>query len=481
MSPNGSQDPVGEPSRRGDGLTVRQQIEETFTTLAQRLGCFVADLDLTQVPPPVVEKARTCLLNGYGIALGGHATSFAPVARRAALALDGERSGGATLLGDGRKTSVDGAALANSALFHGRAQEDTCGAGHFGTIMIPLLTALVEARGLPVARMLPALIAGYEVGGLLESAYGPKTTPAGLRASPLYGTLAAAAASAHLLGLDAGRSAAALANAASFTGGMLQSFADGTDEWRYQVGVAARNGLVATELARAGSRSAPSAFEGRSGFVKAFARSDCDVPALLARLGKEWSVQRVTFKPFPVCAFNQTPVTGALVLRDRLEGRALKQVRVRMNPFETGYAGMDAKGPFDSISGTLMSIPFCIALTLLRGTPSMAAMTTYDDADVNALTDRIDLVTDDSVPVLSCVIEAETAAGARLVQDQRMTVADFSYDWDTDSKLVRRIGAETGVPTAAYDRVETFCREPERAGIAAVLEAFAMLPKPPAN
>ncbi len=441
-----------------------------FMSLAQSLGRFVADLDLTKVPPPVVEKARTCLLNGYGIALGGHATPFAPVARRSALALDGERSGGATLLGDGRKTSVDGAALANSALFHGRAQEDTCGAGHFGTIMIPLLTALVEARGLPVVRMLPALIAGGEVGGLLESAYGPKTTPAGLRASPLYGTLAAAAATSHLLGLDAERSAAALA-----------SFADGTDEWRYQVGVAARNGLVATELARAGSRSAPGAFEGRSGFVKAYARSDCDVPALLARLGTEWSVQRVTFKPFPVCAFNQTPVTGALILRDRLEERALKQVRVRMNPFETGYAGMDAKGPFDSISGTLMSIPFCIALTLLRGTPSMAAMTTYDDAEVNALTERIELVTDATVPVLSCVIEAETADGARLVQDQRMTVADFAYDWDTDSKLVRRIGAETGVPAAAYDRVEAFCRAPERAGIAAVLEAFAMLPKPPAG
>ena len=58
-------------------------------TLAQGLGRFVADLDLVQVPPPVVEKARTCLLNGYGIALGGHATPFAPVARRAALAEEG--------------------------------------------------------------------------------------------------------------------------------------------------------------------------------------------------------------------------------------------------------------------------------------------------------------------------------------------------------------------------------------------------------
>jgi hypothetical protein len=79
------------------------------------------------------------------------------------------------------------------------------------------------------------------------------------------------------------------------------------------------------------------------------------------------------------------------------------------------------------------------------------------------------------------VLEAETVDGARLVQDQRMTVADFSYDWDTDSKLVRRIGAETGVPAAAYDRIEAFCRAPERAGFAEVLAAFAMLPKPPGD
>ena len=115
----------------------------------------------------------------------------------------------------------------------------------------------------------------------------------------------------------------------------------------------------------------PTAQHGTSTLVDAVS-NPATTPALLARLGTEWSVQRVTFKPFPVCAFNQTPVTGALILRDRLEERAPKQVRVRMNPFETGYAGMDAKGPFDSISGTLMSIPFCIALTLLRGTPSMA-------------------------------------------------------------------------------------------------------------
>ena len=152
--------------------------------------------------------------------------------------------------------------------------------------------------------------------------------------------------------------AAALANAVSFSGGVLQSFADGTDEWRYQVGVVARNGLVGGTRA-AGSVSAPHAFEGKSGFARAFAKADPMV-ASRRRPRAGSAILRVAFKPYPVCAFNQTPVTGALVLREELRSAPAK-VRVRMNPYETGYAGMDAVGPFSTISGTLMSIPFCIA------------------------------------------------------------------------------------------------------------------------
>ncbi|WP_431857616.1 MmgE/PrpD family protein [Azospirillum sp.] len=441
--------------------------------LATTIARFVAALDTDSLPGAVVEKARVCLLNGYGIALGGHATPYAPVARTAALALHGERPDGATMLGDGRKTSVPGAALAGSALFHGRAQEDTCGAAHLGAIMIPMLTALMEAGRYPADRLLPALVAGYEVGGLFETAYAPKTTPAGLRASPLYGTLAAAAAAARLMGLDEDRIAAALANAASFAGGILQSFDDGTDEWRYQVGVAGVNGLTAAQLAAAGSVSAPHAFEGRTGFVRAFARVDCDVEALAARLGEAWSIHRVTFKPYPVCAFNQTPVTAALTLRETLAGRPLRSVRVRMNPYETGYAGMDAKGPFSTISGTLMSIPFCIALTLVHGVPSMKAMTTYDDDAVNRLVGRIDLVPDEGVQRLCCVIEATLEDGSALVQEQVMTTENYNFSWDEVEALVRRIGGETGVPADAYDRIAGFARGLPDTSVGEVLAAFA--------
>ncbi|MBC7802066.1 MAG: MmgE/PrpD family protein 4, partial [Gemmatimonadaceae bacterium] len=63
----------------------------THSTLADTLAAFVHGLNPGTIPPDVQEKARTCLLNGYGMALGGHATPFAPVARTAAMAMDGER------------------------------------------------------------------------------------------------------------------------------------------------------------------------------------------------------------------------------------------------------------------------------------------------------------------------------------------------------------------------------------------------------
>lgn len=445
-------------------------------TLSERIGGFVAGLDIGKLPPEVVEKARTCLLNGYGIGLGCHDTPYAPVARAAAVALDGERNDGATLLGDGRKVAISGAALANAALFHGRGQEDTCGAAHLGAILIPMLTAMIESRGYLMDRLIPALVAGYEAGGLLEQAYSGRTTPKGLRSSPLYGSIAAAAAAARMMALSPERAAAAVGNAASFTGGILQTFADGTDEWRYQVGWAARNGLVAAELAAHGSVTAPHALEGPSGFARAFAGVECDVDALAARLGRDWSIHRVTFKPYPVCAFNQTPVTAALELRGRIAGRPVRSVRVSMNPYETGYAGMDSKGPFSTIGGTLMSIPFCIALTLLRGDPTMQAMTTYDDAAVNALVGRIDLISDEGVARLCCIIEAELEDGSTEVIDKRVTTEDFNFDRAGVSALVRRIGREQGVPAEAYDLVERFADTLPHAEIGLVLSAFALCP-----
>ena len=397
-------------------------------SLTNEIAHFVSGLSLDTLPTEVIDKARVCLLNSYGIGIGCHNTPYAPTAGLAAQGLSGNIAqpdvGSATIFLNGQKSSVLGATLANSAMFHGRGQEDTCGAAHLGTIMIPMLTALIEARGYSIDRLIPALVSGYETGGLLEAALANFTTPKGLRSTSIYGPLAAAAAAAKMMNLPPDRIAAAIGNAASFGGGTLQSIAEGTDECRYQVGTAGITGLISAELAAAGSVTSSQSLEGSVGLGLAYGGQLIDASTLVKKLGIDWSINRVTFKPFPVCAFNQTPVIAALDLRDKLNGREPTAVKVRMNPYETGYAGMDSKGPFNTITGTLMSIPFCIALTILRGEPSMTAMVNYDDKTINALVQKTTLIPDEKVKRLCCVIDVEFNDGTSITREQLMTTEE---------------------------------------------------------
>ena len=61
-------------------------------TVTQSLAKFIVGLNAPgAIPPEVMEKAKVCLLNGYGIGLACFDTPFAAVASAAAIAIDGER------------------------------------------------------------------------------------------------------------------------------------------------------------------------------------------------------------------------------------------------------------------------------------------------------------------------------------------------------------------------------------------------------
>src|SRR5690606_32220046 len=122
-------------------------------TVTQKLARFVVSLEKTEaIPQWVQEKIRLCLFNGYGMGLASFNTPYAQVAATAALSTDGEQRQGATLLVNGKRSSMFGAMLSNCALFHGRTQEDTCGAAHLGAVLIPMLTAAAETGRVPLER-----------------------------------------------------------------------------------------------------------------------------------------------------------------------------------------------------------------------------------------------------------------------------------------------------------------------------------------
>ncbi|MBI5967506.1 MAG: MmgE/PrpD family protein, partial [Deltaproteobacteria bacterium] len=99
------------------------------STVCERLGKFVYGLSYETLPKEIIGKAKTCMVNGIGIGIACYDYEYAKIARQA---IKAEETGmakekSATIFCDGSKVSVMGAAFANAALFHGRAQEDTLG------------------------------------------------------------------------------------------------------------------------------------------------------------------------------------------------------------------------------------------------------------------------------------------------------------------------------------------------------------------
>lgn len=343
-------------------------------TVTGRLASFVAGLSASRVPEAIFERAKVIVLHDLGVALAGHRLVDAAfsVARSSGETRPGQ---GARLLVDGTHVGVGAAAFANAALVHARTQDDTQAAAltHLGCTTLPAILALADRDDHDGADFLLAMIAGYEVASEVGRACMVGSTARGFRASSVYGPLGAAAACAKLLGLDAERTQHALGLALSFGGGTNQTWISGTQEWQYQVGAASQHGLLAALLAREGVRAAPDSVEGKAGLLHVFVGEDIAASGIGASGGatkSDWHTLDVTFKPFPICALNQLPVTLLLeaLSRERLRGVEVQALTIHLPPHEARYPGVDCRGPFDDFSARLMSAQYCAALALREGT-----------------------------------------------------------------------------------------------------------------
>jgi 2-methylcitrate dehydratase PrpD len=275
---------------------------------------------------------------------------------------------------------------------HARTQDDFFPPGrvHVGAIVLPAALAAGEGE------LLPALAAGYEVMCIISAAYAPVAQSRGLRPSGVFGPIAAAASAAVGAGSDMAGTAHSIALAAAFCGGTNQAWADGSEEWLGQVGVATRAGVEAARMAASGVRAATHAFEGEHGWARAFFddRGASRLSAMMRspRLGPG----QVACKPFPVSGISQVPTT--------LAARAWKQhwsddcrVEVAMCPAELAYPGSANVGPFRSRSDSLMSVARCVAAALTCGRVPFVALGQQPSPAEQSWLDRISVVPDPSL------------------------------------------------------------------------------------
>lgn len=366
------------------------------------LGSLLCGLSFEALPGPVVRQAKLALFHNLVVALAARALPLPGQDRaRWPEPLPGPA---ATRLTDGRLGPAEATVYTNALAMGARAQHDEHSPtiSHLGSTVVPAALAVACQRRLAGRDFLTALVAGYEAGARVGAVSVEQTVARGFRSTGLYGPFAAAASAARAWDLPADQTTASLGIAASFAGGLTQTWLSGGQEWRHQTAAAARNGYAAAELARAGVRAAEDVLEGRAGFYRAYAGTGLDPDGCLKPMGSPWAVEELLLKRYPICALNQAPVAEALALTGGhpLRPDDLDTLTVRMHPAEADYPGVDAPGRPSTLAAALMDVRFCVAAAVVRGRVDLQDLQDPQsvEAAVPEVAARVDLVRDSGVP-----------------------------------------------------------------------------------
>ena len=253
------------------------------------------------LPPRAIEKAKTFLLDTFGVGVAGcngfRMDSIVKVA-------SGWGAGDeATVWVTGERLPAPAAAFMNAYQIHSLEFDCVCEEAvlhPFATILSSLM-AFCERRsvqGAPVSGrdFLAALIMGIDVSVFLgKSATGPITffRPA------TAGGMGAAAALARLSGFDRDTAIRTLGNQYGQISGTLQPHVEGSPLLGMQVGFNARAAIAACDFAAEGILGPADVLTGQYGFFKLYEVDGVDIDHGRRELEEAFQIERISHKPFP--------------------------------------------------------------------------------------------------------------------------------------------------------------------------------------
>lgn len=233
------------------------------------------------------------------------------------------------------------------------------GSTHSSAAVVPALIALSETRPVTHEAVLRAWIAGYETILSVGKALGYGHYLAGWHSSGTLGGIGAAAAGAHLLGLDRARFTVALSLAMTQAAGMKAQFGSGAKP--LHCGLAARAGVESVLLAEAGLTAKDAAAEGEIGFLAMFGTADAPGWDRSWPDVEEYPPYR---KPWPSCAYTHRIVEAAERIGARVDADQIASGVIRTPEPYLAVAGFAQP---ESADEARFSMAFCAESMLLDG------------------------------------------------------------------------------------------------------------------
>ena len=268
-------------------------------------------------------------------------------------------------------------ALANGTAAHARELDEMflVAGGHFGCAVIPAILAQAHEMDATLDAVLDALIVGSEVMARVGMAMDRSHAEKGWHGTQTIGVIAAAAACARLLGLDAGRMTHALSLAVSMAAGPKVQF--GTDTKPVHAGLAAQGGVLAASLAASGVTGSDKALEGRHGFGALYAGdSAADWQSVAAVNDGPLAIDShgLSFKLYPNCASTHRCLDAlqALAAEHRFGMEDVERVETLVG--RVNLVNLKYPEPRDSREA-MFSMPYAVATMLRYGTVTLADFT----------------------------------------------------------------------------------------------------------
>lgn len=424
----------------------------------ERLGAFVARCVEEPLAPELLEKAAVCLLDALGLAvMARDERTFA--AMRSLLAPVAQGPMTARLWADGGRAVLSEAVAANAlsvhALFHDDCENSSW--SHPGSLVVPVAATLAEATGASLHRTLRAIVAGYAAVHWLgaEERVALALISRGVRTSPTFGTIGAAAAAAVVLDLDRVSATNAVAIASTTTGGVLEPVRAGSDEWRVQNAHAARGGLLAAQLAERGVVGAPDALEGPKGLLRSLAGLTETPPAWRAD-PLPASVLEVWSKPWATLGDNVAVVAAAKLLFDTgLDSARIRSITVRMHRHYAEYPGTSFPGPYERVVQAIASTRFSTAAMLVHGRLDYRISVEHrKDPAILRLVELTRIEPDDSCTQFDAIVEATLDDGSTLRREASQSPRTLIFhDRPTATALIAQRLTEGGRPKGAGHHV----------------------------
>ena len=366
---------------------------------------FVYNSRYEDLPAEAVHETKRILLDTIGVAIAGNTVEKGKLAVKLA-----KRNGGdneATVIGGG-KVAAANAAFANGELMNALDWDITCPAGHLTPCVMPAPMAMGEVADAKGKDLVLATALSHEVAIRISRSLGNQRSIVESKGkakqvlNPRYGfgfsTIAGAAASAKIMGLerdkinDAIGLAAGLAPVPSMAK-WYRTAPPSTMSKYTSAGWVAQASATAALLAESGYRGDRTALDGQWGFWRMFALGNkWKYEAILNGLGTDWAfTDEINHKVYPCCGVMQIglDLLGQIKRENNLKPEEIEKVKIFADPLtkqpiwtsKTVETNVDAQ----------FSIPYVYAAQLMGIEPVKWQLPeTYRRADVVAAMDKIE-------------------------------------------------------------------------------------------